>query len=135
MDFKKETSKLIAIKKAIETKKYSNDLSKVIVLAEELYQTIYKSNFKYMVEYTNKENRVHKEAFFAYGKQYKNQALCDLWELGSLLKNAGINKVRCLVLVNNLIDSVFYTKTVQAKISKWLTLSNRNAVKTESILV
>lgn len=123
---KKTLNKLKAIEKAINTKKYRNDLYKLSSLVSEATEELKQYKERYFVNYTSEKEQYHVESYTNHAKRMKNQALAELQELEGELNKPKVNITRCNVLLSRLINSNFHKKETDSFLGDWRSINNKD---------
>lgn len=121
-----EMKKLKAIRKALNVKKYEDEVYLLSILVAEVAEAIETKGVNYFAHYTSDNYTEHIETYHSIAERNKNKVLSMLQELHQELNKKDVSIKRCNVLVNELIESNFLIVDTEKKISKWQPLRKAN---------
>lgn len=118
-----ELKTLKAVKKAMNDKRHRNEVSLLTNLIGEVYQAVKAKGTKYFVHFTKDEYMEHVIRYENMARKQKNKALAMLQEIHAELNQNNIK--RCNVLMTELIETNFFIKSTQEKLSMWHPVSKQ----------
>lgn len=112
---------LVQVQKSLEQGTYKTDSAILTVLINESIKEISNSKYQFEAFYCSENWKEHFVSYENLSNKYKAAIICDLHELDYELNKDKVNRLKCLVMVQEMINSKLYSSYVKRVVDKWVT--------------
>lgn len=107
------------IKATIKAGTLQEQKASTSLLVAEVTAQVKEATFKYSTEYVLDKQQYHFTAYASFARKAKAKLLSDIQELQGELNKPVTNENRCVLILNNLLESNLHTIKVQNYMDQW----------------